>query len=382
MFKFLRNYKSEKLVLAKKLIQSFNDFERRFPTEEDSVEHFARALLTEFIIRCRICGCTDLARAYGSRFYFCRHCGTKGWIFTNTYFDKMRKAKLWNATMWLFEHKVQFNAWQLAELCKVAYSSALVICRKIAKVILSLSENVELVPSGVFTFLFCKRSLETPANSHPRVEQYKLDEAEDDIQDCVDEANENSGDDSSEDTSKNSKDDVVIDVVVEPAENTDLEKMILQILDKDPIHFDDICLKASLPGGEASALLVMLELEDKIQRHGGDFYSRVEQTKLLPDNMKFEQKYMEDPTNSQRIEEFKNYIVLNFHGFSRKYLQFYLAAFESVFHEGFITSGKILKECLYQRSFTYLQMLEYVSPPNVTLGRWDDPLGIGFVKSC
>lgn len=350
MFNFSRNYGLEKTVLAKKLISSFTKFEKRFPTEEDSIEYFAQAVMRELSVTCRICSSSTLDRKYGSRFYRCLKCRSKGWIFSGTFFEKMRVAKLWNATIWLYERRIQFNAWQLAELCQVAYSSALVISRKIAKVIYSIGqERCESVPSEVFMILFRKRSIETPAKSHPKFEQLVFDQSF--LQTQEEKMSDGDSEQSSLGAGSNSF--------------SNLENKVLALLSDNRIHFDDICRQLLLPGGIVSATLIMLELNDEIVRHPGDHYTLKAKPEKLPSRLKNRQDLIIAFKNSSRVEDFFRFAINTFHGFSRKYLQFYLTKFQALFQDGFMSPGKILRECLYLNSFSYCQMLEYVSPQDV-----------------
>ncbi|MDX2107867.1 MAG: hypothetical protein SFY67_15810 [Candidatus Melainabacteria bacterium] len=353
MFNFLRNYGIEKTVSAKKLIRSFTKFEKRFPNEEDSVEYFARAVMREFGVTCRICSSSMIDRKYGSRFYRCLNCRSKGWIFSGTFFEKMRIAKLWNAAIWLHERRIQFNAWQLAELCQVAYSSALVINRKIAKVICSMVEDSsELVPSEVFATLFRKRSIETPAKVHPRFEQLVSDQSRLQLQ---------------KEQNAEDVDHEVPSVGADFNAYSDLEHKVLALLSENPVHFDEICRQLLLPGGTVSATLIMLELGDAIVRRPGDNYTLKPKPEKLSSGMKDRQDLIKAYISSSRVEDFFKFAIRNFHGFSRKYLQFYLTKFQAVFQDGFMTPGRILRECLNLKSFSYYQMLEYVSPEDVVM---------------
>ncbi len=350
MFNFYRNYEPDKLAHAGKLVQAFHEFEKKFPTEKESIELFANLVLTEIGVQCRFCSSTSIVREYGSRLYRCSQCRRKGWIFTGTFFEKMRLAKLWNATIWLYERKIRFNAWQLANLCQVAYSSALVINRKIAKVIHVLqSQHAESVPSGVFMTLFCKRSRETPANAHPKFEQIKVDETLLANQIEVEEESNTRTDEINGLSNK----------------LTEEEAEILALLSEKPLHLDDICRKFHSETGLIIATLTMLELNDLVIRSPGDYYSKIAKPKNISQDMKARQDLINYYLQSSKVAEFVDYACSKYHGFSRKYLQFYIAKFQAAIQDGFMAPGKILQECLRHESFSYSQMLEYVSPDDV-----------------
>ena len=54
------------------------------------------------------------------------------------------------------------------------------------------------------------------------------------------------------------------------------EKEIYEMLQLEPTHFDVLCEKASMKAGELSATLTMLELAGLLERHPGDWYSRMQ----------------------------------------------------------------------------------------------------------
>lgn len=353
MHNFLRNYGLEKISYARKLIHSFNEFEKEFPKEEDSVEYFAKLVMDEIGVYCRSCFSSSIIRNYGSRLFRCLDCRKKGWIFSGTFFQKMRVAKLWNATIWLYERRIQFNSWQLAELCQVAYSSALVINRKIAKVISAMTmEGIESIPSEVFMVLFRKRSIETPAKVHPKFEQLFLIEPvlERQIEVVLDMEETESGGFCS-----NSE------------EPPGLERRLLDLLSDTPVHFDDLCRQLNLQGGEMAGVLTGLELKNAIVRCGGDYFCKPLQSKQMSRSEKERQDLVKHYLNSSKVDAFIRYAIINFHGFSRKYLQFYLAKFKAYFQDNFMAIGKVLRECLKSDSFSYFQMLEYVSPEEVAM---------------
>lgn len=60
------------------------------------------------------------------------------------------------------------------------------------------------------------------------------------------------------------------------------EKEIYDLLTETPIHFDVLCEKTSMPAGEMSATLTMLELAGIVVRHAGDWYSKVTKDNPAP----------------------------------------------------------------------------------------------------
>jgi DNA processing protein len=55
------------------------------------------------------------------------------------------------------------------------------------------------------------------------------------------------------------------------------EKEVFDILTYEPVHFDMLCDRANMEAGELSATLTMLELAGIVQRHPGEWYSKINQ---------------------------------------------------------------------------------------------------------
>jgi DNA-binding transcriptional regulator GbsR (MarR family) len=52
------------------------------------------------------------------------------------------------------------------------------------------------------------------------------------------------------------------------------QKKIYSLLTKEPLHFDLIFEKTGIPAGQLSADITMLEIENLVKRHPGDYYSK------------------------------------------------------------------------------------------------------------
>ncbi len=148
---------------------------------------------------------------------------------------------------------------------------------------------------------------------------------------------------------------------------SDAEKQVFALLSEERIHFDDISYQLFWEGGLVSATLTFLELNNLVVRHPGDYYTKIVKPKKVSRDMVARQERINDCLNLSIVDQFFDYVISNFHGFSRKYLQFYLAKFQAIFQDGFMAPGKLLRECLRHDSFSYFQMLEYVSPDEVKL---------------
>ncbi len=334
MYDFARNYKPEMVKQAAILKRKFAEFCKMFPEQKDSVEEIVKHAFEEKELFCQQCGSTSIFRQYGEKTFDCLDCRKKGWVFVGTFFEKMRIARLWHATIWLLERKIIFNARQLSFLCQVAYSSALFVYKKLAKVILTQMMNTaEEMLSENFISVFSKRSRETPAGEHPKFEQFALEQSMED-EECVEE---------------------------EPKFNhvTGIEKEVYELISDKPIHVDKICQTLTAPTGAILATLTLLELDGFIKAKGGDYYFREKQKRR---ETKINKHFL-----SVRVDEFTDFIRMFFHGISRKYLQFYLAVYYARTRNSTLAPGQLIDACLEHEAFPYKKMLEYISPLEVVM---------------
>lgn len=346
MFDFARNYKPQKMKQANILKHQFRKFEAEFPNEEDNVEALVEVVQKKQGISCEFCASVHLIRKYGAKKYRCAQCLRIGWVFAGTFFEKMRKAKLWHAAIWLTERKIVFNAWQLHILCKVAYSSALMVLKKIAKVIhTQMIEVADWIPSAAFMSVFCKRSKETPKGEHPIYEEIHINEAE----------------------KANSEGELQLenDAETKFPDTIGVEREIYELVSDIPIHIDQICHDLpKVPTGDILAGLTFLQMGNLIKAKGGDYYVREKKNhgpKANPRNP------IESALFSFRVENLVNYIRDVFHGISRKHLQFYLALYHAQECADFIEPGKLIEACLDHDPFPYREIFEFVSAAEVSI---------------
>ncbi len=162
------------------VIALWQKFDSQFPGEEDCLE----VLYTRYNdqpIKCSYCQSEVVNREYGARTGKCSHCKKTTWFTAGTFFHRIRKAKPWLAAIWLIERGVGLSAGLLHRLADIATSTAWLILKKIHLVINSNMETESeaiLEPSASFLAAICKRSSETPAQSHPVSEQKATEKRE------------------------------------------------------------------------------------------------------------------------------------------------------------------------------------------------------------
>src|SRR5579883_695350 len=81
----------------------WQEFVRRFPTEEDCLEELARIAGLDGNCHCRHCGVRLPKRLYGARALRCYQCKRKNWLTARTLFHHMQLARAWLGAIWLFE---------------------------------------------------------------------------------------------------------------------------------------------------------------------------------------------------------------------------------------------------------------------------------------
>ncbi|MBX9721650.1 MAG: hypothetical protein K2X81_09665, partial [Candidatus Obscuribacterales bacterium] len=157
----------------------------------------------------------------------------------------------------------------------------------------SFAQESSIVHSVLFTSSFQKRSLETPARGHPRDEQVEIERmSKDELLGC-DNPDEGAG--------------------ISPEESN-----VLNLLSATPIHFDIILEKSMMTFSALVEALTMLELSGKIERLWGDLYVRRIPRPAIMDQSEHIQ---------MELNDFLDFVRVNFGGISRKYLQLYLAAY-------------------------------------------------------
>ncbi|MDX2106887.1 MAG: hypothetical protein SFY67_10840 [Candidatus Melainabacteria bacterium] len=322
---------------------AWRKFQQTFPSDEHCLEKIISGLVKigwEFT--CSRCFSKALKRKFGERRYFCSDCHYKGWILAGTFFEFIRKSRLWLGAIWLFENGIQINAWQFHRLADCAYSTALMIFRKIGFVLnenLESYENAKKTLSENFLSLFWKRSNQTPRGEHPVMEQ-----------DCCDQLDMLTNEESIDLTEKNEQ-------------LTEEQNAIMRLVSENKVHFDQICSSLQLLSGQIMGELTLLELDDLIERHPGNFFTQKSKksTKELNNILR------EAKLPRQQIDAFCDFVKSQIHGISRKYLQVYLAIFWCVEDRKRWSSEKLLQACCRSNFKSSRLLFQYVTPFEVLI---------------
>ena len=157
-----------------RLMELWQQFNIEYETEGHCVEALFERIMDGKQFRCRYCSSADIDRPWGARVARCRGCGRNVYFTAGTFFDGIKLARPWVASIWLIEHGMVISANRLHELVDVAYSSAWEMLRKISLVLhaaMKEDDSAVSVSSACFLGVVSKRSRSTPAEKHPQAEQ-------------------------------------------------------------------------------------------------------------------------------------------------------------------------------------------------------------------
>jgi hypothetical protein len=320
---------------------AWKNFQIAFPEDEDCLEEIIKYLNEiGWVFRCSRCNSSELRRKRGMRRYICSDCHYKGWILAGTYFEFMRKSRLWLGLIWFLEHGIQINALQFHQLAKCAYSTALMIFRKLGSVLhehLESMQEVDSAESREFLSIFWKRSNQTPIGEHPSLEQECFDLELNDIEDEGENDN----------TTKDLRED---------------EAQILQLISDQKIHLDHICQLSGLYCGDVIGSLTFLEMSNLVERHGGDYYT-LKKKKI--GNKRNRSDVPNSATTQVKIDSFITFVQGQIHGISRKYLQYYLAIFWCFEDRKRWSPSELLKACCRSTFRASRELFQFVTESRV-----------------
>jgi len=312
-------------------------FVSRFPTEADCVEELLRISAEEGQLRCRACGNDELKRSRGCRVARCDGCGRENWLTAGSFFHRIRRARPWLAAIWLIEHGVAISSSRFHKLLDIAYSSALHIFKKLTMVLDSEMQGDGLsLRTSVFAVLFGKRSRETPARGHPILEENFAE------QDNVPERLETE--------------------VAHADELSDQERIVFAALADEPVYFDDLFTRLTLPAGELSACLTMLELAGVVDRLAGDAYVRRRAGSKTDVRQRLAPATVDGDIETTRIDRMVDFLCGVFHRISRRYLQLYLSAYWGYTDRSRWSREALLRAAIRVGQINIRAMRSYVTP--------------------
>lgn len=392
-----------------RLLFHWQQFDRLLPDEAASRRELYKMAAHANLLYCHDCGEDNLEKNSNMRVLKCLSCGKHTWYTAGTFFHHMKLVRPWLAAMWLMERGVVFSALRFCRLVGIALSSAIYILKKLTFVIKNnMQENTTKITSAAFVRVICKRSRQTPRDAHPVAEQELIDQ-EAITQETIDQENQSqqkvwpdqfvetdvlgAGDvlesgavPGSVSMSMPGVKDVpgsvpmpmpgardvlgseIVGINIPDAKQikpvgklNEQEQKIYELLLERTMSYNELCANTGIPVSELAAALVIMELEEIVERLPGDRYALSQSSKSM------ETLNQLDIANLAKVESFINFIRINFHGISRKYLQNYLAFHWSHKVNLADTYGPLFEMCLRLHHITYIEILNYVSPPIVQM---------------
>lgn len=293
----------------------YDEFLEKFQSSEACLQELCRISQVEQC--CKNCLSVDVEVIENGRAGKCFQCKCITWFTAGTILAHIKDPKARLAAIFLTTAGVVLNSVEFSKLVLISQSSALGILNWLRISALPLlSSKSELVHSSHFSSVFCRRSRETPAGSHPVAEQEAMEETQASL---VDQNSDSDTDDRS--MKGNIEPTAILSDNIDGSQTGEFEtQRILHLLSRsnESLSFDQICHNSTLEVGSLSALLVLLELKDQVKRLKGDYYEiYVQKPKpAIPKQQTLE-----------AIANFIQFVQCYFGGISRRYLQPYLSAF-------------------------------------------------------
>jgi hypothetical protein len=231
------------------------------------------------------------------------------------------------------------------------------------------SDSVSL-SSGLFARLFSKRSLETPAHVHPIEEQTEMEKSE---------WGAAQSDPSASPGAHGASPGMTQPGVPTPFLNelSGPAKEVNDCLSKEPISLEELCNLTKIPAGQLSAILVMLELDERALGLAGNKFVRstpavrataAPRAVASPNVLNGFQPSTAEDIDSELMSPI-NVIVRffkeTFHGMARKYLQLYLALRWCYLARDRWQEGALLRACSQFGTVDSEDIRAYVTPPLV-----------------
>ena len=332
-----------------RLMKHYNSQYRR---PIDCQEELLKLLFRLKEIECT-CGSREIDRKYGERTGRCKVCHKTINLTANTFLHGMRNPRAWHLALWLRQRGVSLSAKRFSEIAGIAQSTAWCMFKKIEAVILAnMTERFWLLYSGLLLTLLCKRSTETPRRQHPRAEQDEYNEAyslELGTASARDKIEQGSSAFGNGERDKNAAYDSL----------TDEEKGVYHFISDQRIHFDRLSDLTELPSADLSSKLTALELAGLIERWIGDWYVRIQQ-EVQTQNAQSQAPVTE--TQNAIVVHIEKFTKRVFSGFSRKYVQCYLAEFWYFVDRAYWQEYCIFEACLSYGRLRIRTIKNSVSP--------------------
>ena len=383
--------------------QFVKDFDAKYSTPEACNDLLAKLIRGLRFRTCDFCDSEDVEIRENGRALWCLRCKQTTRFTAKTFFHGIVDTRRYLLAILIYEEDIFICESQFAKIAKVCQSAAWDIFAKLGIVTeRSRIEEGTPVHSANFEEIFIKRSLETPARTHPVAEQKEVDDAyeracaqhKETKKDC-DPANDKNTNcaHEQENEQENEKEREKENVNGESADESEasdshadssagLERELLNMLSKDPMNFEVICSKTEAPVGTLLGVLMLLELAGLVKRLPGEYFVRTDLADKASTSSSYElqksislsrlcELQLKSRDASIKIEEkevrgfidkFIAFVKARCHGVSRKYFQLYLAMFSWLLHRQFWKNRSLLELCARSGRISNADILAFVSP--------------------
>lgn len=343
-----------------KISRLIKEFDRIFKSEKDCQEKINQLLYPDGNYICRECKSRNVERKYGDRNIKCLSCKKVTSLTTNTFFHKTKSARSYLAPIWMMEKGMILNASEIGRVSNVVNSTGQHILKKITYVIKNkMSEVAPYLNSDQLINTICKRSKETRRRMPPDSE----------ISDARN--NRHNHNRRQKDTitykatfiQKNSEINQLTEDRKPLTLANQIETMILKNLSDTPLQLEVLQERMKISASELLPALTVLELNEAISRLPGEYFTkRSQKAPMISDEGIKRSDTANSGISKRKLIKTIKLIKARFHGISRKYLQFYLAALWVYVDRKRWKTDEILKACCKTGEISHHSIYDYVSP--------------------
>ena len=350
---------------------------KKYLQEFDTAEKRTQALLQNIKFKgCSYCGKTDLRMYPGGRSGYCSSCRIDSHVTAGTFFHGISRLDVMHPQFHFFEAGIEFSSNQIKTMFNCAYSTAWEANRRIQRVITeAMGQTLSAIFSGLFEPIYLKRSLETPANQHPREEQAAFSNSENES------SAQHDADGADQDQAEYGPGHARTKTPPEPGSQPETslhhnagfpqatsENPLLNLIGDDPISYESILLKEPDSIAKVCLDLLQLELDGLIEKLPGDRYVRKKKANATMAKLQISSILLFEQTNDQLLDKIGLIVAFLkevFHGTSRKYLQLFLGTHWFYHDKEFWRKGELFQRCLQHDRITLEQIKSFKTPVDV-----------------
>lgn len=345
-------YWSFQLFPGDATVQAYLDaFDRKHPTEKSLIELICGLYEHDDLNVCLHCGSFRLDEMENVRKRKCGSCFKIRHLTAGTFFHAQKNLRAMCKLIELLDHGIILSSPRIHKMLGIAQSSALQMMKKIMKVVEnSYADEDNLVSTGVFSNVFCRRSNETPAHRHPISEQEAADDALKEQQSVLDQR---------VDAEKSRKE--ILDRL------GGFHQKLYEQINSERQNTDDLSRKFPKNSiNEIMTGLTMLQLSGLIESLPGDNFIRFDPGSSRNQNIRVKEKSI----NQKSFETIMTYIKKVSHGISRKHLPKYIASFWCFFNRDKWCDGALLRACIESNHIKDVVITTTVAPPLIQIPKW------------